>query len=88
MHAAAVIQHLEHMTEQATHSMKMGLAWAGGAALISLFSYEASRGGGHYVVLWGPVIFGVWRAIKSFEARTKIIKARRDIEASLRQGLV
>jgi len=68
--------------------MKMGLAWAGGAALISLFSYEASRGGGHYVVLWGPVIFGVWRAIKSFEARTKIIKARRDIEASLRQGLV
>jgi len=87
MQVAAVLEHLDVMTQQATHSMKVGLFWAGGAAAISLFSYEASKGGGHYVVLWGPVIFGAWRAIKSFEARTKLIKARRDIEASLRRGL-
>ena len=38
---------------------------AGIAATISLGSYDAaSSGGGHYVVLWGAVLWGGWIALK------------------------
>lgn len=60
------------------------VAWActsGGAAVVSLMTYAgaaSSPEGGYYIVWWGPVVFGVWFAIKN------AFKAAR-IRALLRQ---
>jgi len=43
----------------------IGLAWMVGGTAITFATYEfAGSGGGRYMVLWGAVIFGAYRAAR------------------------
>jgi len=43
----------------------MGLAVAAIAGFISFATYDAASDGGTYVVFWGAVAWGLWKAARS-----------------------
>lgn len=54
------------MRSYATRQIVIGLVIAGVGLLISLGSYQAAseNGGGGYVVFWGAVVFGLYKAFR------------------------
>jgi hypothetical protein len=44
----------------------VGAAFLGGGLLLTLFTYATASGGGggHYVVAWGPMIYGIYRLVR------------------------
>ena len=46
-------------------SFGMGFLWAAGGALVSLFTYSSARGGGYYLLFWGPLLFGGYQMVRA-----------------------
>ena len=87
MTVAVFFHQLDTLRAQAIKQLIIGLLWAGGALGLTLVTYaSAKNGGGHYVILWGPIVFGAWRAIRSISMMVKVANIRRVVEAGIRNG--
>ena len=55
----------------AAHDMRVGATWFAIGLIVTLATYahaSSSSSGGHYLVWWGPVIFGAIRFFKGLSA--------------------
>ena len=41
----------------------IGLILCIGGILVTVLTYSAASGGGHYVIAWGAILFGAYRLI-------------------------
>lgn len=57
---AAAILRAENARKDTLH----GALWLGGGLLVTLISYSAAEGGGHYVVTTGAIVYGAFRLIR------------------------
>jgi DnaJ domain len=89
MSVAMAFHQLDQLRAQAVRQLVVGLLWAIGAAGLTLITYASAKsGGGHYVILWGPIVFGAWRALKSISMMLKVAELRRHLEQQIRHGVI
>lgn len=50
--------------ERQKHLLVGGL-WFAGGLLLTLVTFSAASGGGHYVLAWGPMVYGAIRMLRA-----------------------
>lgn len=68
----AMHEYVSPYRAQAMKSMISGVVWLLIGLTVTLISYSAASGGGQYVIMWGAILFGGIRAIRSFSRCSKI----------------
>lgn len=86
MAVALLFHQLDAFQSMAIRELVKSLLWAGGAIGLSLFSWASAKAGGHYVILWGPAVYGAFRALRSISTVIKVSQLRRQLEAQIRMG--
>ncbi|GAA3768416.1 hypothetical protein ACFS5L_22280 [Streptomyces phyllanthi] len=52
-------------------SIEFGAAWLIGGLLLTVITYEQVQGKGAYFVVWGPLLYGVYRTVSGVRLLTR-----------------
>ena len=88
LRVAAYFYQLDALKAEATRQLLIGILWAAGAVAVSGLTFIAARGGGHYLIFWGPIIFGGWRALRSISVMLQVSQARRHLLEQIAWGAI
>jgi hypothetical protein len=50
--------------EVAKKNIVIGAIWCIGGTLVTVLTYQAASGGGHYIVAWGAIVFGGFQFLR------------------------
>lgn len=56
--------------EQGQKNMGFGALWCIGGTVVTVATYNAASGGGHYVVAWGAIVFGAVQFLQGLSQYT------------------